>query len=375
MSTPNNTKLHHIIKETIQRADTHSITFAEFMELALYHPTLGYYCNARSPFGRSGDFVTASEISPLFAKCIAQQCQSVLSELGGGDILEIGAGSGRFAVDLLIELEKNGVLPNTYFIFEKSQSLQDTQHHTLQSLAPHLLSRVQWLDAFPTQPINGVIFANEVLDAMPFHCFQIEKNTPHERCVTFKNEQFEWEIQPAHHDVIDATRALLPLPNGYHSEINLHLSDWITEASRALNKGLILLIDYGYPQAEYYRPDRTQGTLMCFHEHHKHDNPFIWIGSQDITAHVNFTAVAEYASSAQLTVAGFTTQAGFLLACGLTDLIEKNLSPIDECRQTQAIKMLTLPSQMGEIIKAIGLTREINTPLLGFMLHDRRRDL
>lgn len=367
--------LTDIIQEEIQQAGGH-ISFARFMELALYAPGMGYYTSHANPFGKSGDFITAPEISPLFARCIARQIQQVLMAIPDSDILELGAGSGVFAKDVLLELEKLNFLPQHYFIFEISAALREQQQQFLQTHCPHLLTRVQWLDALPST-FSGVIFANEVLDAIPIHCFRITEDGIQERCVAWENNRFFWKAtSPTSEDFtkkVSAIQQEYNLPAGYESEINLALPAWIKSLSTILEKGLILLCDYGYGRREYYHPDRHQGTFMCYHQHRRCDDPFQFVGLQDMTAHVDFTTVVEHTD---LTLAGFTTQASFLLACGLLNLAGENSSTvIDIYQQNQAIKTLTLPSQMGEAVKIIGLSKDLNILPIGFSLHDRRRDL
>jgi SAM-dependent MidA family methyltransferase len=388
LPTPNATALAYsqtltqFIRQEIEAAGGY-ISFARYMELALYTPGLGYYSAGSYKFGKQGDFVTAPEISPLFAQCVAKQCQQILTALGSGDILELGAGSGKLAGDLLCTLEQLGCLPQHYFILEISGELRARQQQWLTSTCPHLLSRVTWLDRLPEIPIKGVIFANEVMDAMPVHCFQTDDNGIQERCVTIQHDLFDWQIMPPttpallqQIQAIQAIQEECPLPPGYRSEINLLLSSWIQTLALTLEQGIILLSDYGYGRREYYHPDRSTGTLMCYYQHHYHSDPFKLIGLQDITAHVDFTAVAENALAANLQVAGYTTQAAFLLASGILELAQQNtLSPADEYEQNQAIKLLTLPSQLGEAIKVISLSKNFDLPLLGFSLHDRRHHL
>lgn len=350
------------------------IDFASFMELALYTPQLGYYATDAKKFGRTGDFVTAPEISPLFAKCIARQCSEVLAELEGGDVLEFGAGSGQLAKDLLLALEKLNQLPNQYFIFEISETLRLQQKNLLQAACPHLFSRIIWLDKLPNE-FSGVIVANEVMDALPTHCFQIEKGEIKERSVTFSDERFQWCLTSPSKQLVERI-APLSLNEGYESEANLLLPNWIRSIAHMLKRGVALLIDYGYSQTEYYHPDRSQGTLQCYYQHHRHDNPFLLVGLQDISAHVDFTVVAESAYDAGLELAGFTTQTSFLLACGLLEYAEENIhTDIERFQQTQAIKKLTLPSQMGEAIKVMGLSKNLTISLVGFTLRDRRYGL
>lgn len=355
------------------------ISFAQFMEYALYAPGLGYYSAGSHKLGKGGDFITAPEMSPLFAQCIAKQCGQILAELKTGDILEVGAGSGIFAKDLLLALEKLQQLPEHYFILEVSAELRDRQMQFLKSACLHLFPRIQWLDTLPTQ-LNGIIFANEVMDAMPVSCFEMDVSGIKERCVTWENNGFAWHLaQPTTPEVteqFDILQQEFHFDIGYQSELNSRLPAWISSLADCLQKGIILLFDYGYGRNEYYHHDRRQGTLMCFYQHHHHDNPFILTGLQDITAHVDFTAVIESAMAAGLKFGGYTTQTSFLLACGLLELADQNqLSDIEYYEQNQAIKKLTLPSQMGELIKVMGLTKEIDLSLIGFGLHDRSRDL
>lgn len=369
--------LTELIRDEIT-ASGNAISFARFMELALYTPELGYYCSPATKFGPTGDFLTAPEISSLFAYSLARQAQQILANFHGGDILEIGAGSGRFARDLLLALEKMSSLPNHYYIYEKSAALRMQQQQLIKSDCPHLLTRIHWLNSLPmNNKIKGMIIANEVLDALPFHCFQIEDQSINERCVTVNNNHFIWQSVTATADLRQRINLILqecPLPPGYQSEVNLAVDHWIPEVADCLQQGVILLLDYGYGRREYYHPDRMQGTMMCFYQHQQRTNPFQHIGLQDITAHVDFTAVIESAIGANLYLGGYTTQSSFLLACGILDLTNPD-NVIDQYQHAQAIKKLTLPSQMGELIKVMALTKNYQDALLGFSLHDRRRNL
>jgi SAM-dependent MidA family methyltransferase len=368
------------IRQEITQSGGH-MSFARFMELALYAPGLGYYSAGSHKFGEGGDFVTAPEISPLFAKCLARQCQQVLNELDTGDILEIGAGSGMLACELLTELDQLESLPQHYFILEISADLRERQQQKIKQECPRLFSRVQWLDKLPEKNIRGVIFANEVLDAMPITCFRMTDNGIKERCVKFSTEEnnFQWHLtEPTTSELtrhIQMLQKECDIYSGYESEVNLMLDMWVRTLADVLEQGLILLFDYGYGRREFYHPDRCMGTLMCHYQHHRHADPFMLVGLQDITAHVDFTAVAESAVAASLDVSGYTTQASFLLASGLLDLMSKKISPHEEYKQNQAVKLLTMPAQMGEVVKVIGLSKRIGIPLLGFSMHDRRKDL
>jgi SAM-dependent MidA family methyltransferase len=374
-------RLAGLIRDEIERQGGR-ITFARYMELALYVPGLGYYSAGLNKFGAAGDFVTAPEISPLFARCVARQCRQVLQALGGGDILEFGAGSGAMAADLLAELEVLNSLPQHYFILEISAELRERQRATLIQRIPHLLGRVIWLDEFPKQKLRGFVFANEVLDAMPVHRFQLDAEGISELYVACEDDKFAWRAGPVSDPALveriaEICAASPDLKPGYISEINLAAPAWVQTIAAAIESGMLLLIDYGYPRHELYHPERACGTLLCHYRHHAHDDPFLYPGLQDITAHVDFTALAEAGHEAGLDVAGYTTQANFLIACGLTGLASQTHPAETRPRMQLAdeIKRLTLPGEMGEVFKALALARGITYPLLGFGLRDFRSRL
>lgn len=360
------------------------ITFAEYMQLVLYAPGLGYYSAGANKFGAAGDFVTAPEISPLFGQAIAKQCEEILlNNQENNTIFELGAGTGILAATLLLELERLSCLPARYLILEISADLRQRQQETLAKYCPHLLSRIYWINDFPEQPIKGVIIANEVIDAMPVHYFQIHNEHIHEYYVCNENDQLSWTIaEPSSEELFQEVKKIqAQLPEqiqSYSSEINLALPAWIKRLSNSLSQGLILLIDYGFPHAEYYHPDRSTGTLMCHYRHYAHTNPLLWPGLQDITAHVDFTAIAEAASMENLSVSGYASQAGFLLGCGIAECLQNrliNANDAEEYTLNQHLKKLTLPNEMGELFKVIGLTRNVNKKLRGFSLQDRRGQL
>lgn len=357
--------LMHLIQAEITQKGP--MPFARFMEMALYQPGLGYYRCGTQKFGEGGDFVTAPEISPLFSQCLARQCGEVITILGGGDILELGAGSGVMVADILAELEKTQQLPTHYYILELSAELAARQRTLLQKRLPHLFHRVVWLDRLPSSPLTGVIIGNEVLDAMPIHKFSIQQGIQ-EYCVVNAKEGFQWQIHsPLTMQLCKQVEALhCDFEEGYESEINLNLSPWLAGLSAILKHGVLLLMDYGFPAREYYHPDRHMGTVMCHYQHRAHDNPLILVGLQDITAHVDFTAVAKAAIEHGLQVEGYTTQAWFLLNCGLTENLPVNSDPKTQLKINQQIRMLTLPSEMGELFKVIALTKNYLSPLLGF---------
>lgn len=376
-------KLQALIRAEIAAANG-LITFARFMELALYAPGLGYYAAGARKFGEAGDFVTAPEISPLFSQCLAQQCQQVLQQIGGGDLLEFGAGTGTMASDILLELERLGSLPDHYFILELSADLQQRQQQTLRRRVPHLFERLQWLSALPDPGFKGVILANEVVDAMPVHLIRFEEQGVREGFVGWQEGCFVWCDRPLStpelQQRIDMLCASLDRESfcpGYTSEINLAQQGWIGSIAELLAQGVALIIDYGFPRHEYYHPERTGGTLMCHYRHRAHADPLILAGLQDITAHVDFTALAEAALAAELEVLGYTGQAQFLIATGLGE----RLAAIDQSDSrrylevAQQVKKLTLPSEMGELFKVLALGRGYDGALNGFALQDRRHTL
>lgn len=374
---PMNTPLTQLIQDEITHAGG-AISFTDFMEIALYHPEWGYYCRTEN---FTQDFTTAPEISPLFSQCLAAQISAVLQTIENGDILELGAGTGVLAKNILLQLEQLKTLPRKYFILEISASLRDKQKALLTEACPHLINRVEWLDYLPEE-LNGVILANEVLDALPVNLFVADDAGGKERCVTWQDDQFTWVDLTSTNEMLNEKITHLTteynLPPGYSSEINLAALQLIETLGLLLNKGVILFVDYGYGQREYYHPDRTQGTLTCFHQHTRNNNPLQHPGEQDITAHVDFTSIAEKAITMGLTLEGYTTQGAFLLGCGLMSIAEQQAQTMDvkeQYRQSQGIKQLILPSEMGERIKVIGFSKDWDGELIGFSLSDRRVDL
>jgi len=368
------------------RQGSGAIPFSRYMEQTLYAPGLGYYSAGTRKLGEQGDFITAPEISAIFSQCLALQCQQVLSTISntGGDILEFGAGSGAMAAEILRTLALKQCLPQRYMILDISADLRDRQRRTLEQQVPDLLSRVEWLDTLP-ENFSGVIVGNEVLDAMPVHRIGFDTAEPYELFVTQDaGGGFDWQRQPLIDSRLsqqaEAIIGELGASNfcaGYESEINLAASDWVRSLASILDKGMILLIDYGFPRREYYHPERYTGTLMCHYRHRAHDDPLILPGLQDITAHVDFTAIAEAALDGGLSVSGYTTQAQFLLGAGLPLLLEGAHSEnfTTQLKLSQQIKKLTLPHEMGELFKVIALTKDMDEPLIGFSLNDQRARL
>lgn len=354
-----------------------ALDFADYMSLALYAPGLGYYSAGQTRFGRDGDFITAPLLSALFAKALAGQMAEVLRELGTADVLEFGAGNGQMAYDLLCELDHLGQCPAHYYIVEVSADLRATQAKTLAALPSHLRDRVEWLDRLPEGGFVGVIVANEVLDALPVQRFQRHPNAVSALAVGEENGALCWRTKRADQALIDAVAEIEadigePLAEGYQSEWCPSLTPWVVEISRLLERGIILLIDYGYPRREFYHPQRQQGTLVCHYRHQAHDNPFFWPGLQDITAFVDFTAVARAGVGAGLDLAGFSTQGNFLAGAGIAQILEREAAgdPNRAAELSQQVKPLLFPDEMGERFKIIGFSRAIKATLPGFSFVD-----
>lgn len=352
------------------------ISFARFMDLALYAPGLGYYSAGSRKLGEAGDFVTAPEISPLFGRCLATQVQQVLQQLGGGAVLELGAGSGALAADILQQLEKLGQLPQRYLILEVSADLRQRQQQTLARRLPHLLDRLEWLDCLP-EGLGGVVLANEVMDALPVERFRVQGAGIVQLGVAHGAAGFstvDLPCDPALEARWEELRRELPGPlaQGYRSEICMGLRPWVGALAGALRRGALLLVDYGLPRAQYYHPERGDGTLICHYRHRAHADPFQWVGLQDITAWVDFTTVAESAVDCGLELMGFTPQAQFLLGAGLEGLLAEATAGDTRTRLQAAAeaKKLTLPGEMGERFKVMGLSRGLQAPLSGFGLKD-----
>ena len=351
------------------------IPFSRYMEAALYAPGLGYYAAGAMKFGAAGDFVTAPEMTPLFGRTLAHALAPVLAETGG-EALELGAGSGRLAADLLGELERLDALPARYSILEVSADLRQRQQEILARDLPQLAGRVRWLDALPAH-FSGVILGNEVLDALPAEMVHWTENGPLSRGVIVEGEAFAWQDRPIADPVLRARADALDLAPGYVSEINLTADALIASLAQCLDRGLILMIDYGFVAAEYYHPQRHMGTLRAHCRHHALDDPFYLPGLCDLTAHVDFSAVARAGTAAGLELAGYTSQAGFLLNSGLTELLMQT-SPDDAAAylpQANAVQRLVSPAEMGELFKVIGFGKGGIAPVAGFARGDRRHSL
>jgi len=344
------------------------IPFPRYLELALYAPGLGYYAAGARKFGAEGDFVTAPEISPMFAKCLALQARQVL-EKTGGDILELGPGSGALAVDLYGELKAHGATPTRYYLLEVSPDLRERQRRRIAERFPGDFERFVWLDRLP-EKLRGVVIANEVLDVVPFALVHRTGGEILERGVIVSEAGLAWDDQPIPDGELKRRAAAAFPPGGYDylSEVGLAAEGLVRTIASTLEAGVALFIDYGFPQREFYHPQRSMGTLRCHYRHRFHGDPFFMPGLQDITAHVDFSAMARAAEQGEAEVLGFTTQAYFLISCGLAVLVaevDPNMT-LSRLQATSAVHRLISPAEMGELFKVLAIGRGIDEPLLGF---------
>ncbi len=365
------------------------MSFARYMELALYAPGLGYYSGGSHKFGghhTGGDFLTAPELTPLYAQALARQVAQILAA-SSPLVMEAGAGSGKLAADLLLALDALGCAPERYQILELSGELRARQQATLAEQAPQFADRVEWLDELP-EKFSGCLVGNEVLDAMPTHALRWEEgdggegSEPNvlERGVGLDDGHLVVAERPATGALLAAARAM-PVLAPYRGETSLAARAWVSELARRLEKGAMLLIDYGLPRHELYHPQRDGGTLRCHYRHRVHEDPFWYPGLSDITSHVDFTAVAEAGFDAGLDVLGYISQANFLLNCGIGELLLQEKVGADDTaaadvsladlRVRGAVNVLISPNEMGELFKVIALGRGMTGPLLGFSRGDR----
>jgi len=353
--------LKDIIAQSI-RDNNGTIGFDAFMDLALYTPALGYYRRGEAIFGEQGDFITAPETSDLFGYCLAKQCAPVINS--GGNILEFGAGTGILAAQILFELARLDSLPQKYYILELSGQLQQKQKETISRVLPELVGRVQWLSELPSD-FSGAVIANEVLDAMPAKRVRYRKGVFFELAVAIEQGSFQWRDQDK-----PFNSPLTPLPSvcteGYTTEVNQQALAWVDSLYQTMKNGLVLLIDYGMARSEYHHEQRCEGTLRCYYQHKPNDDPFENIGQQDITTSVNFSDVAEQALESGFTIAGYCTQAMFLISLGIDQYLldEKDLDR--RSILAQQVKQLVLPNAMGESFKVLALTKKQSVKLDGF---------
>lgn len=368
------TKLCNLISRELA-AQGGWISFARYMELALYAPGLGYYTAGAHKFGEAGDFITAPELSPLFGRTLARQVAEIMAG-SAAQIFELGAGSGKLAVDMLGELERLGQLPDSYAILEVSADLRERQQRLLRERLPHLLERVHWLDALP-ETFSGALVANEVLDALPVHLVHWQDSALAERGVGISDSGFTWQERAIGDPDLLQVAQQISVPDDYVSEICLASRGLINSLAQRLEQGALLFIDYGFGAREFYHPQRSSGTLMCHYRHRAHADPFFLPGLQDITAHVNFTDIAECGIDAGLELLGYTNQAFFLINCGITEFLTD--TPPENLRDylplSAQLQKLTSPAEMGELFKVMALGKKVANPLCGFARGDMSRTL
>jgi SAM-dependent MidA family methyltransferase len=374
-------QLTQLIQQEIKQAGGW-IPFAVFMQMALYTPGLGYYSGGNQKFGQAGDFVTAPEISPLFSKTIALQAVQILNA-SADSMLELGAGTGKFAIELLLELDQLNRLPEHYLILEVSAHLRQVQQENCHTkLTKNLFEKMVWIDELPKK-FSGLIFGNEVLDAIPAHVVHKTAEGWCERGVGFEAD-FIWKDGPF---APDGYTKHLPedLPVGYITEVNPTASALVHSLADMLETGAILLIDYGFGSAEYYHPQRSQGTLMCHYHHLAHGNPLINVGMQDITTHVDFSEIASVVELAcsppefkpmVMRLEGYVSQAQFLINCGMLNILQRySADDVVYMQFAAGAQKLLSAAEMGELFKVICFSKNINEPLIGFVQGDKSHTL
>jgi len=369
-------------------AVTESIPFTEFMNTVLYEPGLGYYSAGSTKLGEEGDFITAPEISSLFSQSLAQAILPALESIENCSILEVGAGSGKMAVAILEHLRHLDILPTHYYILELSADLRLRQKSLIEEKIPELCDKIIWLDNFPDN-LNAIVIANELLDAMPVVRFKKELDDIAIEYVSEKDGEFHYNYSHDDNEIYKRAKKRVQeieeicgeFEDGFISEINFNAEDWLASIEEKLTTGVIVLIDYGYPQHEYYHPQRNKGTLNCFYRHRHHSNPFLYPGLQDLTAHIDFTAIADSGVNNNLNLIGYTSQSSFLFGAGIAQLAEKRSAKfadddiVSQIEMANEVKKLTMPYEMGEIVKVIGFSKSCEITLEAFHFKDMRDHL
>lgn len=375
-------KLYHLNAKQVmmQRlANQRAVDFATFMEQALYDTHHGYYQSPFEKIGEHGDFITAAAWTPYFAKTIAQQCLQIFKTSHIHQIIEIGPGNGFMAAHIIKTLHEMGVPSMQYFLYDISSYHQQLQKNMLLQIYPKGLECVEWVKLPLAKPMDAIVIANEVLDALPFRRFLYDQKHFYECFVIHNNHEFAFEYQPIAPGSLLSFLHTLPIApydenRPYFFEVNFSINPWLHTLNNSIRQGLILIIDYGYPEQEFYHPERTHGTLKCFFQHHTHDNPLILFGIQDITMHVNFSALAELAHQLDFKIEGFTSQANFLINNGILDFLHKDAHTIDGLTK-EIIKQLIMPQHMGELCKVMALSKNIVCSLEGFSQGDIKHKL
>jgi len=373
MPTPTHEALAHSARvvahiERMIAASGGWISFADYMGAALYAPALGYYVAGARKFGPSGDFVTAPELTALFGEALAAQFEGVLAQLPGSSVIELGPGTGRLAADVLSALAARNALPERYCLLEVSPDLRERQREHLRDRVPDLLPRVEWIDVLPGH-WRGLMLANEMLDAVPPHLISRQDGAWFERGVESDVGAFRFADRPLGDGALrDAAKACFPPDGDYLSEINPAAQALVRSLARRCEAGALVIFDYGFPASEYYHPQRNSGTLMAHYRHRASDDPFSLPGLADLTAHVDFSAIARAGVAGGMSLAGYATQARFLINCGILDALASRGEPQSAAylREAAAVQKLLSPAEMGELFKALALAKGIDEGLIGF---------
>ncbi|NNF16607.1 MAG: SAM-dependent methyltransferase [Gammaproteobacteria bacterium] len=348
------------------------LTLGDYIHAALYEPGLGYYVSGQRKFGESGDFVTAPELGSVFANCCARAFSRVIRQLAEPVIVELGAGTGQFAHDVMLALDRSGALPLRYEILEVSPQLVAQQRQLIATLPDRLADRVMWLDAVPREAFDGIVFGNEVIDAMPIERFCWRGgDSIQQDCVVESNGKLQLISAPASAAIAERVTELhaqqgdWPVP--YVSELRPGLGDWLHSVTAGLRRGVAMFVDYGTHAGEYYHAQRTSGTLLCHYQHRAHTDVMRWPGLQDITAWVDFSALYRAATMLGFDLDGYTSQAHFLIDSGLDAVVGAEFSDAGYVQQVQLsaeVRRLTLPGEMGERFKVAAFRRDMEQGVL-----------
>jgi len=354
------------------------ISFADYMGTALYAPELGYYAAGARKFGAAGDFVTAPELTTLFGETLVVQIAEVLAQLPGSDLIELGPGTGRLAADVLSALAARAALPGRYCLLEVSPDLRERQRKEIGDRVPDLLPRVEWIDVLPVH-WRGVLLANEMLDAVPPHLIARHRGAWFERGVqTASAGEMRFADRPLANGALrDAAEAAFPADGDYVSEINPAAQALVRSLAQRCDAGALLILDYGFPASEYYHPQRSAGTVMAHYRHRVLDDPFFLPGLADLTAHVDFSAIARAGVAGRMSVAGYVTQARFLINCGILHALARRGDPQSAAylREAAAVQKLLSPAEMGELFKVLAMAKGIEGDLTGFRDGDQSHRL
>ncbi|GAB4224290.1 MAG: class I SAM-dependent methyltransferase [Francisella sp.] len=363
--------LKKIILKKIQESKK-PLLFRDFMNMALYYPSLGYYSSAKEKFSNQGDFITATSQTSLFAKTFAQQFATIITKIGDKcNIIEFGAGNGKFATDCINELKQLSSLPKNYIIIELSNTLKQKQKQYIKNNAPELYDKFIWLDKLPNKKLKAIVFANELLDAMPVDIFKAKNNRLIQQGVTVNNNNFELCDMPQNdirfeNEANKILKDISEFEDGYTSEINTWIRPWVKSIKEVLEQGIVFLCDYGYHRNLYYSKQRKMGTLACYYKHQVNFDPFINIGEQDITAHVDFTTVAESAYESGFQLDGYMTQANFLKNAGISNIfsnLSNKLNLKDKLKYSNDMKTLLLNDKLSEVFKVIAFSLNFDVML------------